>query len=83
MLLVAVTLPITSASCERSFSKMKFLKKFPRNSMSSETFTVKDGVTLISMAYLGYGRHGTCHGRHFAGGRKNCLAKLKSLFTVS
>jgi len=35
---------------------------------------MKDGVTLISAAYLGYG---TCHG-----GRKNCLAKLKSLFTV-
>jgi len=28
------------------------------------------------VAYLGYGRHGTCHGRHFDGGRKNCLAKL-------
>jgi len=32
LLLVAVTLPITSASCERSFSKMKLVKKFPRNS---------------------------------------------------
>jgi len=29
------------------------------------------------MGYLGYGRHGTCHGRHFDGGRKNCLAKIK------
>jgi len=29
------------------------------------------------VAYLGYGRHGTCHGRHFDGGRKNCLAKIK------
>ena len=36
LLLVAVTLSITSASCERSFSKMKLLKKFPRNSMTSE-----------------------------------------------
>ena len=36
LLLVAVTLPITSASCERSFSKMKLMKKFPRNSMTSE-----------------------------------------------
>jgi len=36
LLLVAVTLPITSPSCERSFSKMKLLKKFPRNSMTSE-----------------------------------------------
>jgi len=83
LLLVAVTLSITRASCERSFSKMKSLKKFARNSMTSESFTVKDWVTLISVAYLGYGRHGTCHGRHFDGERKNCLAKLKSLFTVS
>ena len=29
------------------------------------------------MAYLAYGRHVTCHGRHFDGGRKNCLAKIK------
>ena len=35
LLLVAVTLPITSTSCERSFSKMKLLKTFPRNSMTS------------------------------------------------
>ena len=34
--LAAVTLSITSASCERSFSKMRLLKKFPRNSMTSE-----------------------------------------------
>jgi len=38
--------------------------------MTSETFTVKDWVTLISVAYLGYGRHGTCHGRHIDGGAK-------------
>jgi len=38
---------------------------------------------LAAVAYLGYGRHGTCHGRHFDGGRKNCLAKLKSLFSDS
>jgi len=43
---------------------------------------MKDWVTLISVAYPGYGRHGTCHGRHVDGGRKNCLAKLKSLCTV-
>ena len=30
-----------------------------------------------SVAHLGYGRHGTCHGRHFDGGRKNFLAKIK------
>jgi len=28
-----------------------------------------------SVAYLGYGRHGTCHGRHFDGGGKISLAK--------
>ena len=72
LLLVAVTLPITSASCEKSFSKMKLPKKCSGNSMTSERW-----VTLISVAYLGYGRHGTCHGHHFDGGRKNCLAKIK------
>jgi len=36
LLLVAVTLPATSASCERSFSKMKLMKTMPRNSMTSE-----------------------------------------------
>jgi len=36
LLLEAVTLPITSVSCEWSFSKMELLKKFPRNSMTSE-----------------------------------------------
>ena len=36
LLLVAETLPITSASCERSLSKTKLLKKFSRNSMASE-----------------------------------------------
>jgi len=35
-LLVAVTLPITSTSCEKNFSKMKLVKTFPRNSMTSE-----------------------------------------------
>ena len=33
---VAVTLPATSASCERSFSKMKLLKTIPGNSMTSK-----------------------------------------------
>ena len=36
LLLVAVTLPVTSASCEKNFSKMKLVKTFPRNSMTSE-----------------------------------------------
>ena len=33
-------------------------------------------LVLIS-GVSGYGRHGTCHGRHFDGGRKNVLAKIK------
>jgi len=37
---------------------------------------MKDWVTLISVAYLGYGRHGTCHGRHFDGAQK-LLGKIK------
>jgi len=36
ILLVAVTLPTTSASCEKSFSKLKLVKKIPRTSMTSE-----------------------------------------------
>jgi len=35
-------------------------------------------VTASGVGYLGYGRHGTCHGRHFDGGAKNCLAKIKN-----
>jgi len=36
LLLVAATLPVTSASCERSFSKIKLVKTVPRNSMTSK-----------------------------------------------
>jgi len=36
LLLLAVTLSVTSASGERSFSKMNTVKTFPRNSMTSE-----------------------------------------------
>jgi len=36
-----------------------------------------------SVAYLGYGRHGTCHGRHFDGGAKIAWKKFRSLCTVS
>jgi len=36
LLPVVVTLPVTSASCEKRFSKIKFVKTFPRNSMTSE-----------------------------------------------
>jgi len=31
------------------------------------------------VAYLGHGRHGTCHGRHFDGGAKIAWQKLKSV----
>jgi len=36
LLLIAVTLPVTSASCKIIFSKMKLVKTFLRNSMTSE-----------------------------------------------
>ncbi|XP_064111563.1 zinc finger MYM-type protein 1-like [Macrobrachium nipponense] len=36
LLLIAVTLPVTSASCKRSFSKIRIVKTFLRNSMTSE-----------------------------------------------
>ena len=39
MLLVAVTLPVTSASYRRSFSKMKLVKTFTTNSMTSSGVT--------------------------------------------
>ena len=42
LLLVTVTLPVTSGSCKTNFSKMKLLKTFPRNSITS-----KNWVTLI------------------------------------
>ena len=34
----------------------------------------------LPVAYLGYGRHGTCHGRHVGGGAKTCLAKNKKFY---
>ena len=46
LLLVDVTLPITSALCERSFSKMKLLKKFPRNSMTCERLGNVDRLSV-------------------------------------
>jgi len=36
LLLVAVTLPVTSAWCERNVSEMKLVKTFPRRSITSE-----------------------------------------------
>ena len=35
-LLISVILPVTSTSCERSFSKMKLVKTFLRNSMNND-----------------------------------------------
>ena len=46
LLLIAVTLPVTSASCERSFSKMKVVKTFLRNSMSNERLS---NIALLSI----------------------------------
>jgi len=37
----------------------------------------------LAVAYLGYGRHDTCNGRHFDGGAKIAWQKLKSLCIVS
>ena len=46
LLLIAVTLPITSASCERSFSKMKLIKTYLRNSMSNGRLS---NIALLSI----------------------------------
>ena len=53
LLLVAATLPVTSVSFEWSFSKMKLLKKFPRNSMTSERLGNDDlsGVSRVWQAW--------------------------------
>jgi len=34
MIKAAITMPITQVTCEISFSKMKFIKNYARNSMS-------------------------------------------------
>lgn len=39
LLKVALTIPVSSATCERSFSAMKRIKNWLRNSMSQEKFT--------------------------------------------
>jgi len=36
LLLIAVTLPVTSVSCETNFSKLRFVRTFLRNSITSE-----------------------------------------------
>ena len=46
LLLLAVTLPVTSASCERSFSKMRIVKTFLRNSMSNNRLS---NIALLSI----------------------------------
>lgn len=46
LLLIAVTLPVTSASCERSFSKMKLVKTYLRNSMTTERL---NNIALLSI----------------------------------
>jgi len=46
LVVVAVTLSITSASCERSISNMKLVKTFPRNSITSERL---GNIDLLSM----------------------------------
>ena len=46
LLLIAVTLHVTSASCERSFSKMKIVKTFLRNSMTSERLS---NIAILSI----------------------------------
>lgn len=45
---VALTLPVTVASCERSFSKLKLIKTYLRNSMSQERLT---GLSVISIEH--------------------------------
>ena len=46
LLLISVTLPVTTASCERSFSKMKLVKTYLRNSMCHERLS---HLALLSM----------------------------------
>ena len=46
LLLISVTLPVTSASCERSFSKMKLVKTFLRNSMNDDRLS---DIALLSI----------------------------------
>ena len=46
LLLITVTLPVTSPSCERSFSKIKLVKTFLRNSMTSDRLS---NIALLSI----------------------------------
>ena len=46
LLLIALTLPVTSASCERSFSKIISIKTFLRNFMSNDRLS---NIALLSI----------------------------------
>jgi len=46
---MAATLPITSASCEIAFSKMKLVKTFLRNSMTGDRLS---NIDLLSIERL-------------------------------
>ena len=39
LILISVTQAVTSSSCERSFSKMKLIKTYQRNSMANDRLT--------------------------------------------
>jgi len=67
----ATTFSVARGSIQKKSSILKFVEKHVRLHLSH------------SVVYLGYGRHGTCHGRHFGGGAKIASQKLKYLFKVS
>ena len=58
---------------------MKWLRQKNKNFSRN----ISHGHSAQPVAYLGYGRHSTCHGSHFDGGAKIAWQKLKSWFTVS
>jgi len=43
-----LTMPVTVASCERSFSKLKLIKNFLRSSMGQERLS---GLAILSIEY--------------------------------
>jgi len=49
LLLAALTLPVNSASCEINLSKMKLVKIFTRNSMTSERLGNTDLLSMESV----------------------------------
>jgi hAT family C-terminal dimerisation region len=48
MLLLLLTLPVTSATCERSFSKLKLIKNYLRSTMSAERLS---DLAMLSIEY--------------------------------